>query len=527
LIVEKRDSNNVGQQEHQGREELKSIMSLLSSIFGEKQEAAKGSDLFDKSAALPERPQHKPLPPLQRRDTKKRKSEDDDVNDHQDGEQEEPLKDQVLSRKDRKKQKQKQAKVEEEKLLVKEEEKASKTKKKDKDTQSKTADQRMENKKNDKPKQLDKKQEKEGSDSDSESSNDGSNDKSAEEKEEEQNSDKKNAKDSANEPVKEKEQEDDDPEEDNTDQNDSKDAEERTIFVGNLPLATTTRRSLANLFKDCGRIESTRIRSVPVKGIKIPADRKGDQNLVKKVCANTKQYDETLTSTVLGYVVFQTKESVAKALEKNNTTVDKILLKVDTAAPTVDPSRSVFCGNLPYSTDEASLKEHFVKGCSLTPSDVLSARIVRDKETFQCKGFGYVLFKEKDMVSAALKLHNSMYKKKQVRVMVCGKRFKKKKVPTRTINKTTTTAKQAPEKLSAGALRRILAKQQTEAETINKRKRGDKKQQAPAVAGKTKKALPKGSAGMSRRAVAEKKVDKRVKKIQRRISKGMGKKKSR
>jgi nucleolar protein 12 len=500
-------------------------MSLLSSIFGEKkQKATKGSDLFDKSAALPERPQHKPLPP---RDTKKRKSEDDE--DDQEGDKEEPLKDQVLSRKDRKKQKQKQQKVDEEKLLlVKEkEEQPSTTKKTDLDTKSKKVDQHMEKKKKkiDKPKQ-DKKQEKASSDSDSDSSNDGNKDKTAEEKAEGQNSDKKNIKDSAKEPVQEEEK-DDEPEEDNTtDQNDnSKDAEERTIFVGNLPLATTSRRSLANLFKDCGKIESTRIRSVPVKGIKIPANRKGDQNLVKKVCANTKQYDETLTSTVLGYVVFHSKESVAKALEKNNTTtVDKILLKVDTAVPTVDPSRSVFCGNLPYSTDEASLKEHFVKGCSLTPSDVLSARIVRDKETFQCKGFGYVLFKEKDMVSAALKLNNCMYKKKQVRVMVCGKRFKKKKVavPTRTMS----TAKQPPEKLSAGALRRILAKQQTEAETINKRKRGDtKKQQAPAVAGK--KVPQKGGAGLSRRAVAEKKVDKRVKKIQRRISKGMGKKKSR
>ena len=285
------------------------------------------------------------------------------------------------------------------------------------------------------------------------------------------------------------------------------DAEERTIFVGNLPLQTTTRKSLAQIFKDCGPIESTRIRSVPVEGVKLPPERAGDQNLVKKVCAITKKFDESLKKTVHGYVVFRNVESVGKALEKNNIKVEGCTIRVDKASPTVEPSRSVFCGNLPYGADEASLQEHFVKGCGLRNEDIEGVRIIRDKDTFKCKGFGYVLFREKSMVSAALKLHNSAYMGKQIRVLVCGKRFKGKKGDSA---KSRYESQSEDEKVTVGAFRRILSKQHNEASKLNKRKRGEKKPLAR-------------KSTISKRASIDKKVDKRVKKIQKRISKGMGK----
>lgn len=285
--------------------------------------------------------------------------------------------------------------------------------------------------------------------------------------------------------------------------------EDKTIFVGNLPISSTTRKSLTALFKDCGPISSTRIRSVPVTGIKLPPSRAGDQNLMKKVCANTNLVDDNMKSTVTGYVVFKSIESVAKALEKNNTKVDGYRLRVDKASPTVDPSRSVFCGNLPYGAEEASLQNHFVKGCALDIGDVIGVRIIRDKESYQCKGFGYVLFREKSMIPTALKLHNSTYMKKQIRVLVCGKRFKGKKGEQ---NSPTNTKTQEKEKVTVGAFRRLLSKQQKDASEINKRKRGQKKS-----VGK------KASSGLSKRAALDKKVDKRVKKLQKRISKGMGK----
>ena len=287
------------------------------------------------------------------------------------------------------------------------------------------------------------------------------------------------------------------------------DEKERTIFVGNLPLASTTRKSLAAIFKDCGPVSSTRIRSVPVKGIKLPPNRAGDQNLMKKVCFNTREVDETMKDTVQGYVVFKDVGSVQLALKKNNKRVGGYRIRVDKASPTVDPSRSVFCGNLPYGAEESSLQEHFIQGCDLKVEDVLGVRIIRDKETFQCKGFGYVLFREKTMVPLALKLHESTYMRKQIRVLVCGKRFKGKKGEQQKRNQD-----QSKEKVTVGAFRRIIAKQAKESAEIHKRKRGEKKK---------KIAVTKKASGLSRRAALDKKVDKRVKKLQKRISKGMGK----
>jgi nucleolar protein 12 len=283
--------------------------------------------------------------------------------------------------------------------------------------------------------------------------------------------------------------------------------EDRTVFVGNLPLSGTNRKSLASLFKDCGPVASARIRSVPVKGIKLPAERAGDQNLMKKVCANTNLVDDNMKSTVSGYVVFKSIESAKKALEKNNMKVGGLHIRVDKASPTVDPERSVFCGNLPYGAEESSLQNHFVKACALDVGDVTGVRIIRDKETFQCKGFGYVLFREKSIIPTALKLHNSTYMKKQIRVLVCGKRFKGKKGKVEQKFKT----KEEKEKVTAGAFRRLISKQQRESQEFNKRKRGQKK------------SADKNPSGLSKRAALDKKVGKRVKKLEKRVSKGMGK----
>lgn len=50
----------------------------------------------------------------------------------------------------------------------------------------------------------------------------------------------------------------------------------RTIFVGNLPLSIT-RKKLTSIFSKCGKVESTRIRSVAVKGVKLPPQSAGNQ----------------------------------------------------------------------------------------------------------------------------------------------------------------------------------------------------------------------------------------------------------
>lgn len=291
--------------------------------------------------------------------------------------------------------------------------------------------------------------------------------------------------------------------------------EERTIFVGNLPLATT-RKGLAALFRECGPVASSRIRSVPVTSIKLPQDQAGNQKMMRKVCVNTNQIDKTLTDKVQGYVVFKNLDDVEKALQMNNKLeLHGMKIRVDRATPTVDPSRSVFVGNLPYGAKESTLQEHFEKGCVLESGDVLGVRIVRDKATFQCKGFGYVLFREKNTIPTALKLHESTYMKKKIRVMVCGKRFKGRKGEAPKPKREPTDTEK--EKVTVGAFRRIIAKQQKEAVGTNKRKRGEKKKNATVIKA--------GAGNMSKRAAMDKRVDKKVKKLQKRAAKGMGKNK--
>ena len=55
-----------------------------------------------------------------------------------------------------------------------------------------------------------------------------------------------------------------------------KEEEERTIFVGNLP-PDISRRSLAGIFKPCGSVASTRLRSIAVAGVKLPPEQAGNQ----------------------------------------------------------------------------------------------------------------------------------------------------------------------------------------------------------------------------------------------------------
>lgn len=242
------------------------------------------------------------------------------------------------------------------------------------------------------------------------------------------------------------------------------------------------------------------------------------------MCANTNKLDKTAKSTAQGYVVFTSKESVEEALKLNNTKVgsEDLYLRVDHAAPTQDASRSVFVGNLPYLADETTLHKHFCDGCACDEADVEAVRIIRDKETMQCKGFGYVLFRDTSLVAVALrKMHESKYMKRDLRVTVCGKRFKGRRGEAKDDSKRRTFEGKRSGAASEGAIKRILgkkpSKKDAKASTKKRRARGEtKKGKAGAKSGAK-------SAGLSKRAAAEAKAGKRMKKIQKRVSKGMGK----
>lgn len=248
------------------------------------------------------------------------------------------------------------------------------------------------------------------------------------------------------------------------------------------------------------------------------------KNLVKKVCANTHKLDKDAKSTAQGYVVFSSRDSVEEALKLNNTLVDGLRLRVDHATPTTDAARSVFVGNLPYQADETTLQQHFVRGCGLQEEDVEGVRIIRDGDTMRCKGFGYVIFREKEMAAVALrKMPESAYLKRQLRVTVCGKRFKGRRgeaKPEDSSKRRSFEGKRSAV-VEQGAIKRILGKQplaQEDAKPKKRRARGESKMGAVKKSGG-----PAKKAGVSKRAAAEAKIGKRMKKIQKRVSKGMGK----
>ncbi|XP_051676694.1 RNA-binding protein 34 isoform X5 [Oryctolagus cuniculus] len=148
---------------------------------------------------------------------------------------------------------------------------------------------------------------------------------------------------------------------------------ERTVFVGNLPV-TCNKKKLKSFFKEYGPIESVRFRSL------IPAEG----TLSKKLAAI-----------------------------KNGTHIaDGFRIRVDLASETSSrDKRSVFVGNLPY-IEETAVEEHF-----LDCGNIVAVRIVRDQITGIGKGFGYVLFENKDSVHLALKLNNSELMGRKLRVM--------------------------------------------------------------------------------------------------------------
>lgn len=441
-------------------------------------------------------------------------------------------------------------------------------------------------------------------------------------------------------------------------------ADDRTIYVGNLPYYST-RRDLHRLFIDCGAIDSERIRCVAPTddiNIKLPDNKKGNAKLHKKICINTglayaNNETNRTKSSVSGYVVFKDTTSVAKALLKNNMAVPdtgsgiklhqnaskKIKkeqnngdnaqdeddgdndgsfsllpdssnssvgvrhIRVDTVKPsTYEPSLSIFVGNLPYEADEETLLKHFdnllsdandVKddtnndGHDQSFTIVHGVRIVRDKDTMKCKGFGYVLLSNKSYVAKALQIFSSihdrhksektskkakidhrdsrssdpsinsklLYMNRLPRVLVCGKGGRKKEKKDR----------QTPDKerefdihnelskgTTTGAYKRILKRELMNPDNVggiksgagnnsidqNEMKKssfasllmkplgasshngsGMKKKKRGSTPSMKNKMMPTKPMSQSKRSISQTKTKKRTQKIEKRITKGMGK----
>jgi nucleolar protein 12 len=137
----------------------------------------------------------------------------------------------------------------------------------------------------------------------------------------------------------------------------------KTLFVGNVPISENV-KSITKMFQAYGAVESVRLRSVPIAGAKV--DDAGNQDLVRKVCVNSKKFGEQKGS-LNAYVVFKEDSSVESALEANNTVVGGRHIRVDRDVPSLfDHRLTLFIGALPHYADEEELREHFAKVSSPT-----------------------------------------------------------------------------------------------------------------------------------------------------------------
>mmetsp|Transcript_39755 Transcript_39755/g.46277 ORF Transcript_39755/g.46277 Transcript_39755/m.46277 type:complete len:383 (-) Transcript_39755:65-1213(-) len=186
------------------------------------------------------------------------------------------------------------------------------------------------------------------------------------------------------------------------------DEDRRTVFVGNVP-NTVDKKALQKAFKDCGEIDSIRIRNQVLE----PEDEKKRGRAVRVLRGDVKK-DEKLSAVC--YVLFKKTDAVPKAIEKTGLVIQGrhiFVTRVDDDSKSFPPSTSVFLGNLSYDTNEEDIWTFFAE---YGVTDLRRVRIVRDKETGQGKGFAYVEFSKNETVSKAIATRGNQLNGREVRI---------------------------------------------------------------------------------------------------------------
>lgn len=185
----------------------------------------------------------------------------------------------------------------------------------------------------------------------------------------------------------------------------------RTIFVGNIS-NTTTRKEVKNIFKDCGPIEAVRIRCQVLKN-----SEENDRNVGRGIRVLRGDVKKDERATAVAYVLFTSKASVGQAVKKNSLIFNGRHIVVtgmsieDTAYP---PETSIFLGNVAYDTTEEDVWGFFAL---YGLHDIKRVRLVRDRETGNCKGFGYVEFVNPSSVKKAIETRGNLLNGREIRIV--------------------------------------------------------------------------------------------------------------
>ncbi|KAL7752714.1 Nucleolar protein 12 [Sorochytrium milnesiophthora] len=187
----------------------------------------------------------------------------------------------------------------------------------------------------------------------------------------------------------------------------------RTVFVSNLSVTAAGKaltKKLKQLFQQYGAVESIRFRSMAFNSA-----------LPRRLNFKMQNFHSD-RDTLNAYVVYKQVESVEKALALNGSVFEDKHLRVDRARSKggdrqqsgQDNKRSVFVGNLAFDIKDEDLWRMFEE-----VGDVEYVRVVRDRHMGIGKGFGYVQFKDRATVPLALKLHETDFQGKPIRVLKC------------------------------------------------------------------------------------------------------------
>jgi nucleolar protein 12 len=191
---------------------------------------------------------------------------------------------------------------------------------------------------------------------------------------------------------------------------DHEDEDERTVFVGNLP-NTVLKKQVSKIFKDCGAIEAVRIRSQVLAHV---AD--GDKKRGRAVRILRGELDKTGDHAAHAYVLFaQRSPQVQKALQLNGLVFQGrhiIVTKEDPASKAFPPQTSVFIGNIAFATSDEMVWSFFDE----RGLPVKRVRIIRDPQSGQGKGFGYVEFQTSSVVKKAVKLRGEVLNGREIRI---------------------------------------------------------------------------------------------------------------
>ena len=174
---------------------------------------------------------------------------------------------------------------------------------------------------------------------------------------------------------------------------------QRTVFISNVPNSTNVRNDLTRHFRECGEIESVRVRCLRL------AKQTGEtKSRGRGVRVLRHEFDTDDRVSAVAYIVFVRPSSVELALAMSGTVFKGRHLTVareEKESKAFLPKFSVFLGNLAHDVADEEVWNYFLER---NIKDVDRVRIIRDRDTGLAKGIGYVGFRSSASVKRAIEV---------------------------------------------------------------------------------------------------------------------------